>query len=201
MFRYKDINYKKFNGYQRLNKNRHLIAKEIKLSDAQFRLWDLFSALCGWDSRYEHLYRKVQITQKEIALILDWDESKVSRVSNSLIRSGLIEKTDRSEYIVRVLAEKGSENENNEQIAKIQEKLAKSQKPLAEIQNSTANSQEKRSYINNSSLVSFKSNSPLRTDGEYLSIWREYGYPKDFDVSDMKFIDQVIYKESGIRPN
>jgi len=201
MIRYKDTNYKKFNGYQRHNKNRHLIAKELRLSDAQFRLWDFLGALCGWDNKYEHLYRKVQITQKEVATVLDWDESKVSRTSNSLIKRGLIERLDRSEYTVKVLAEKGSEDEDNEQIAKIQEKLAKSQKPLAEIQNNLANPQGKQGYLNNSSLVSFKSNCPLRPDNKYLEIWREYGYPKDFDVSDMKFIDKAIFEDTGIRPN
>lgn len=201
MVRYKDINFKKFNGYQRLNRSRHLIAKELGLSDSEFRLLDLFGALSGWDSSYEHLYHKVYVTLKELANVLCWDESKASRISSSLIQKGLIERVNRCEYTVKVLSEKGSEDKDNEQIAKIQEKLARSQKSLAKTQGNLANPQDNQGYSSNSSLVSFKSNSSLRTDKEYLEIWREFGYPKDFDISDMKFIDKAIYEETGIRPN
>jgi len=113
-----DTIYKKLNGYQRHNKNRHLIARELKISDQEYRLWDLLGSLCGWDSRHDHSYHKVQITLNKLANILGWDESKVSRVTSSLIRKDLIERIGRSEYAVKILAEKGTEDEDNEQIAK-----------------------------------------------------------------------------------
>jgi hypothetical protein len=161
----------------------------------------LLVCLCGWDRKYDHLYRKIQIRLIDLTIILNWDESKVSRVVNSLIKKGLIERIDRGKYLVKVLAEKGTEDEDNEQIAKIQEQLANKQKVVANKQSNLASPQEKRTYLDNPSLVSFKSNNYLRSDEEYLSIWREFGYPKDFDVSDMKFIDKAIYEKTGIRPN
>lgn len=187
---------RKLKGYQRLKRERHLIAYKLRLTDKEYRLWDFLGAICGWDVKYADQYKRIEITLKEISNFLGWDESCVSRNINSLSKKGLIERIGRSEYYIKVLPER----EVKEGVVSEQPKIALLQETFAPPQRNVAVEQEIRGYIDKSVLSSFKGNVSLRSSVEYLEIWKGMGCPSGFDVSDMAFIDQVIFEETGIKP-
>ena len=82
----------KLKGYiSKVNKNQHLIALSKDLSDAEYRLWQLLLSAEGFDKSNRH-YGKLFATQADIAEILDWDTTKVSKILPNMVKKGLIKK-------------------------------------------------------------------------------------------------------------
>lgn len=114
---------------QRLFKNRHLHARELRLDDAEFRLLDLYGAVISWDKvNYPDQYESVKATDQQIGEILMWSYSKVCRVKNKLIKKGLVRKDGNADYKVLRIFDKEMP------IADMQENVANSQKEIATMQ-------------------------------------------------------------------
>lgn len=106
---------RKLNGsYQRISRDRHLIARQLGLSDPEYRLWDLLVASYGWDNRYEDSYERVEATSRDIAFVLNWSHSKVSRVMNQLKEKEFVRVFKQGVYEVLVIPERGKSSSNTE---------------------------------------------------------------------------------------
>lgn len=81
--------------YQKVFRNRHVIAKNESLTDQEYRLWDLYVALYDWDKKHSH-YGCVVDTDKHIAEMLNWSEAKVCRTRKKLIIKGVVSSIERS---------------------------------------------------------------------------------------------------------
>ncbi len=91
--------------FQKVTRDRHVIAQRLKLSDSEYRLWDLFTALYDWDNRHT-TFGSVVGTNEEIAKLLsgcNWSASKVCRTLISLIKKGLIKRVSRSQHKLTAL--------------------------------------------------------------------------------------------------
>ena len=104
--------HKKFNGFQKRYRIRHLIAKELRLKDEEYRLWDFMVAMCGWDSRHLDSYLIVEATLEHISELLNWSKSKTSRVVSSLITKGIVVRVKTVGFLVNLRIERGSEEED-----------------------------------------------------------------------------------------
>lgn len=121
---------------QRLYKNRHLHARELKLDDAEFRLLDLYGAVINWDKvNYPDQFETVKASDQQIGDILVWSNSKVCRVKNKLIKKGLVRKDGNADYKVLRIFDKETPVANmQENIAPVQEKVAPMQENIADLQ-------------------------------------------------------------------
>ncbi len=80
-----------------MGRGRHLIARDCDLSDPEYRLWDFLGSCAVWDSRKE-IFGFALATQFDLAGVLKWDASKVSRVMKRLCAKGLVEIYGRNLY-------------------------------------------------------------------------------------------------------
>lgn len=172
-------------SYQNLKRNRHIFATSLKLGDAEYRLFDLLSALSGWDKKYSDSFMLVEATDEDLAGILNWSDSKVCRTRNSLKAKGVIKKIEDSIHMILVLEEVASNT------ASVQEKVAGLQDKTALVKQEDADLQENRAENNNSSLVSSSGNSVIRTDKEYQEILDSGQFPT-MTIEDMKWIDENV---------
>lgn len=171
------LNERLANGYQKLKRNRHIVAKNLKLTDEEYRLWDFFIAAYGWDERYSESYGKVLATQREIAQILAWSASKVNRVLTKLKKKGLIESTGQSKYEVL----KGVKTQ--EEVASVKQAVAPAVYPVAVME------QEKPQKTLTPLVSSKVTSSLLRSDEEYDLLHQEF---PGFEVDDLKWIDENV---------
>ena len=57
-----------------------------RLKDSEFRLWLMIICQLGWDDkRHPEQYGKARLSQKELADLIGWQESKTSRILKSLL--------------------------------------------------------------------------------------------------------------------
>lgn len=167
------------NSYQKLYRYRHVVATQLKLTDAEYRLWDLLIALKGWDKNYPDSYRIVETTDREIAGILRWSCSKVCRTRNKLQKKDLVTKK-----AIRV-CEVNDASEMQHLISIVQQKGAKPKQKVAP-------TQQGQVQINTSPLVSYKGESGfLRSQEEYQKTEEELG-PDSLEIDDMKWIDANV---------
>lgn len=167
----KDLKRKLNKSFQKLFRNRHIKAKELDLSDQEYRLWDLLLALYDWDQTHTETFGTVEATQLQLAELLNCSDPKVCRLIRSLIKKGLIKKIEESVYQVTDLQNSSSF---------LQEESSVSQDLVADLK-------EKQGYDSNSPLVSFKDNTSfVRSNKEYEELQRQF---PNLTVEDMKWID------------
>lgn len=152
------------NTYQRVYRNRHLIAKNLKLNDREYRLWDLYIAIYDWDKGHIETYQTVQATDLMLSEVLGWSPSKVCRVRNLLLEKGSIKSTARSTYSIVLLPQK----ENN--IAELKDDTAKMQDDIAPVQEKVAEVQQIQSYPTPNTTVSYKDKYRISTEEEYVRV-------------------------------
>lgn len=153
------------NSWQRIYRNRQLVAKQLGLSDQEYRLWDLYIAVNGWDKRYEESYQAVHATDKQIADILGWSSSKVCRTRSGLVKKGVIRERERSVQEMLLLPGKLDD------IAQLQNKDANLHEQIAEVKNEIADSQPIQGKNNNDSLVSYNGMYfPIKTKERYEEV-------------------------------
>ena len=182
---------KKLKGYQKHNRNRHILAKELQLSDQEFRLWDLAVALSGWDDKHVESYRMFEGTLDSLAIILGWSKAKVSRTIDGLINKKIVARNQQKTYKVNILCEKESEEEDDK-FALLKENIASVKKTVAPLKQIVASMKQKEAYSLINPLVSFKGDLvSLRTDEDYQKILSEGRYIT-LTVDDMKWIDQNV---------
>lgn len=164
-----------------LFRNRHLVALGLALTDSEYRLHDLLSALCNW-TETEHNY--VTITQSQLAGFISWDKSSVSRVLKKLKSRGLVEEKGRSLYLIHPLSE-------------FIGAIPKQEAIVAGLKPNVAMEQRNYSQINSSSNTSNKENifTTIKTNEEYQKIIDEGGYTS-MDVSDLRWIDENLAYEA-----
>lgn len=152
------------NTYQKVYRNRHLVAKQLNLKDSEYRLWDLCLAIYDWDKKHEETYQTVETTDKILADILGWSSSKVCRVRNGLIEKGTIKEKARSLYEVVLLPS----SKNN--TAKLQDENANLQDQIAETQENIAELQSNQDKTDETTIVSYKGKYRINTVDEYNDI-------------------------------
>lgn len=149
-------------AYQRLYRNRHLTAKSLNLNDQEYRLWDLYGAVSGWDRRYDEIFQAVYATDEEIANILGWSPSKTCRTRNGLMKKGIVKERTRGIYEILLIPSLDNEP------AKMQGKIASTQGETAEVKEVNADLQPIQGQTDNSPLYSSKGvYTSLRTRDEY----------------------------------
>lgn len=136
--------------YQRLYRNRHLIAKKCGMDDSEYRLWDLYLAIYDWDKTHAATFETFTATDANIAEILGWSTSKVCRARHELLGKKVIEIVERSVYRVKLLPVK--ENE----IANLQGKNAELQGKIAHMQQDFSPVQQNQGSELVNSIVSSK---------------------------------------------
>lgn len=152
------------NTYQKVYRNRHLIAKGLVLDDPEYRLWDLYIALYDWDKSHSETFQTVEATDLVLKEILDWSISKVCRVRNRLLKKGAIKPVGRSIYTVSLLPQK----END--IASLKNNVAQMQNEIAPMQEKIAEKQQFQGYLDSNTIVSYKGKYRINTVDEYNDI-------------------------------
>jgi hypothetical protein len=144
--------------YQKVYRNRHLWSRNLRLTDAEYRLWDLFVALYDWDKKHNETYETIEATDCQIAKILDWSDSKSCRVRNNLLRKvkGYLKQIGRSSYKIQPII-------NEEEIAPMQNKDDQMQEKLAPMQENSIQQEP-------NSIVSYKDKYLIDTEDKYKSI-------------------------------
>lgn len=152
-------------GKQTLYRNRHLHARELKLSDAEYRLLDLYGAVSGWDTRYSGQYETVQATDKEIAEILGCDKTTVSKTRKKLMLKNLVRKDGPGDYkILRIFNKEVPIDGKHVKVADFQLSVANSKQEVAKIQ-------EDQGYDSTSTISSSKEVYVfIRTEQEYKKV-------------------------------
>ena len=136
--------------YQKLYRNRHLVATQLELDDAEYRLWDLYTALYDWDQKHTETFGTVEATDKEIADILLWSSSKVCRTRNRLLEKQVVTPIKKSGYrIFPSLELKNSSTDTQEKIANVHDGNASMKQDIALVQ-------QNRDHTSPSSIVSYK---------------------------------------------
>ncbi len=94
--------------FQKVYRDRHLLAKSLNITDAEYRLWDLYIAGCDWDPSHIENYQTLQATDSEISKILGdkWEDTKVCRTRNKLLKKGILNRIEgtRSRYFVNLMS-------------------------------------------------------------------------------------------------
>ena len=74
-------------GYEKIFRGRFLLLQNKVLRDEEYILWELsLSVLADWDKKHGEKYGTFSHTQKEIAILISWSETKVSRTSKALFK-------------------------------------------------------------------------------------------------------------------
>lgn len=168
------------NSYRKVYRNRHIVALNLKLTDKEFRLLEFLSDIADWDESHTDTFETVVFTSREIAPVLNWSFTVVSKTTNKLLEKKLLEKKGRSHYLVHQL----SESKENVSLTKLNVSLpTQIVSPKKQI----------RSQEDRSSIVSYKDSvyQPIRTDEEYQRIIDSGQFPT-MDISDMKWIDENV---------
>jgi hypothetical protein len=188
---------KRLNGYQKMDRNRHILASFLKFTDPEYRLLDFYNAFYDWDKKHVDTYGHVEITDKDAGRILNWSTAKVCRTRKELIQKGLISTTDKSTYKMTFLQEPQTFNNTPDKT-----EVARMETPNSNTETVIAPMQRNGGYRPENPLVSFKGDVvSLRSDKEYEDIWEDMGKPDNFTPDDMKFIDWSVYEATGIKPS
>lgn len=167
-------------SYQKVYRNRHIKARGLSLTDPEYRLWDLFTAVYDWDKTHTQSFGTIETTDRELAEVLKWSASKVCRNRVSLIKKGLIEQTSIGVY--KLLLEKLS--------APLEQEVAQAKQEIAPTQQEVADLQQKQAYTADNSLVSYKDKYRLeRSIKEYEGLARDFPL---LSIDDMKWIDENV---------
>jgi len=193
------------NTYQKLYRHRHIIAKKLKLSDPEYRLWDLYLALYDWDTKHTETFQTVEAPDRDIAKLLDWSASKVCRNRNKLISKGIIKSKTRTVHEVILIPSKETDVSSlQHQNAPVKQTFAGVQQKSAEKQQSTGKTDQntivsyKDKYIGESKRVVIKQE--VRSDKEYQRIYQGGDF-QNLTPDDMKWIDENLSEIKVIEDN
>lgn len=196
-------------SWQKVKRNRHLVAIHLELDDAQYRLWDLLVALYDWDRKHEETYGCVECTDREIAKILSWSPAKVCRARNELLKKKVIRKPG-DLYSILPFPELDDETLNKfKKVARVHGSVSPLKPHVSPPIKELAPLQQNQGYLDKSSLVSYKDESSngypkkvlikqeSRTEEEYKRIKEEMG-PSSLEIDDMKWIDDNLVEKKVV---
>ena len=181
------------NTYQKVHRNRHLVAKNLNLSNIEYRLWDLCLAIYDWDQKHEG-FSTFKFTDRELANIFS-SASTINRVKASLINKGILSLIDRSTYKINLLP--GSifyESCLNKNVSPTEQDV-----PL--IGQDVPSVKQKLGYSDEIPIFSYKDNiikQGIRSDGEYKEILNSGDYER-LIIDDFKWIDEYPFKVSVVK--
>jgi len=181
---------RRLRGKLYVSRDRHLRAKEQRLSDREFRLLEIFRDLSDWDSRHTETYLTFEAQNVDIATLLGWSVSKVSRVRELLISKNLIKVNNVGLFVVSDFS--GNADLTAEQIflgeSSGRVSNANLQRENVVVQKQIASVQQNRSYNSKNTLVSFNGDfSSLRPCDRYLELEKS-GRFGAMTADDMEFI-------------
>lgn len=178
-------------SYMTLYARRHLIARDLKMSDQEYRLWDLYVAIYDWDKRH-YKYGYFEATDREIAPIIGWDYSTVARYRKKLIKKNIISRAGQGIYKLLInpqyrknIPEENindnfsSRNNSEEQkVAELQQGVASTQQVVADMQQNRSYSsfikypvKDMYSYVNVGSRLSESQYKTIKKEVNNLSIF------------------------------
>lgn len=185
---------RKLNGWLKLSKKRHILARNSKLTDKEYRVWDLMLSLRGFDERNQDSYMVVEVTDREIASLLNCSISQACRARQKLMQKGWIEQIDRSRYsiIVDVVVHKGNVAPVQVDIVPVQESIAPTQTQSEEDWSPSIFSSKVGNINSYPRILKAKEVviHGLRSDEEYQKLARDH----DLMIDDMKWIDQYPFR-------
>ncbi len=173
--------------YQKVKRNRHVIAKEMEFTDQEFRLFDLCLALYDWDKKHTETYMTVEATDYDISNILHWSPSKVCRTRNSLIKKGVLSKIGDGWYRVLV-----------SDIAEVQSANSGMQFNDARVQQNNASMQQDSGKSSGNTIVSYKDKNKVSGGGSSEERYQNSDWDFDrerfslLDESDIRWIHENI---------
>ena len=183
---------RKLRGYLKVPRERHLRAMSAGLDDRGFRLLEIYRDLSDWDPKHTETYMTFSVADADVAKLLNWDPSKVSRVRKALFSKGLILKKEDGSYEVTDYTLQDTYSDAIKAFvddAGMQDKDVKMQHYVASAQDKIAPVHEDRGYTVNSSLVSFKGDSvSLMPCDKYLEL-EKGGRFGTMTADDMEFIE------------
>lgn len=135
-------------AYQTTFRKRHIFAKELGLTDREYRIWDLYTTVYDWDSRHTETFGTIETTDAQVASLIGCDPSTVSRTRNILIQKGLIKQLENGLIQILVVAEKPN--------ATHQHAYAPHQYGYAPQNSYLADTQQNQGYSQESPLVASK---------------------------------------------
>ena len=202
-------------GYHRHFRGRFLLIKNGVLTDSEFVLWDYsFSNLADWDKEHE-AYGCFEFSLTEIAESLNWSKSKVSRIANKLRGLGFWQTLENGTTQVAgyEIHSNYGELAKKFKIIDLQRYLSNLQFDIAVTEHFLSNQQPKGSkrikqssrvvvantetHQSKEALGSYKGDIGfLRSDKEYMRIWKEMGSPPNFTIDDMKWIDLNVKEDA-----
>ena len=158
--------YKKYKGFQKHYRFRHLISRYLFLSDAEYRLWDFMTTTAGWDDRYIDSYQIVEATLEHISEHLIWSKSKTSRTMKKLVGKGIVSRDRYLGYVVNLKAERGSEDNDKKTLSLMGINVAELEKYFLPAVKKVPREGQKQGYSDDSSLMSTNGNliSPSNMD-------------------------------------
>lgn len=166
--------------WQKLSRDRHLLAKEYSMNDHEYRLWDLLVASFDWDTRHTESYGTVATTDKELASFLGWSASTVCRHRNSLQKKKIIDQINTGEY--RLLLNSSMQG----RIASPQVQIATMQDHLAPVQ-SVAGEQGV------TPLVSFKDSLEMISNPSEISVVPMQSDQGILTIDDKEYLQSTEY--------
>ena len=188
---------RRLNGsYQKLQRNRHITAFNLKLTDPEYRLWDLFFALYDWDEKHTETFGIVETVDRDISKLLpSWSYSKVCRYRNILIKKGIIIQVGKSQYkIFPIPTPEVLITPVQQDVSSVQQEIASSQQIIAPMQ-------QIQTQTTPTPLVSYKDKNKdyqesmvIRSDEEYQEIYKVSGF-EYLTPEDMKWIDRNIVEK------
>lgn len=135
-------------AYQTTFRRRHIFAKELDLTDREYRIWDLYTTVYDWDSRHTETFGTIETTDAQVASLIGCDPSTVNRTKKLLIQKGLIKQLEDGLIQILVVAEKPN--------ATHQHAYAPHQYGYAPQNNYLAGTQQNQGYSQESPLVASK---------------------------------------------
>ena len=183
---------RKLRGWQRVSRNRHLIAEKYRLSDGEFRLLELYRDLTDWDEKHTDTYKTFCVTDVVVSDFLKCDPTTVYRRRVSLLSKGLIVKKEDRCYEVVGCDKLDSYLETVDEFlgdADKQISIVAGQSNNVPVHKEIAGVQVNQSYLTKSPLVSFKGDSvSLIPCNKYLEL-EGSGRFGNFTADDMEFVE------------
>lgn len=181
---------RKLRGKLYVQRDRHLQALKAGLDDREFRLLEIYRDLIDWDPSHIETHMTFDVLDVNVAPLLGWSPSKVSRVRRLLEQKNVIA---RNEEGLGIIADQTDATLVAKEIfldmSPVQDKIAFPQEQVAPMHKGIAPVQSNRGYKPPSPLVSFKGDSvSLLPCDRYLKLERS-GQFGAMTADDMEFLE------------
>ncbi|OGM77858.1 hypothetical protein A2375_02040 [Candidatus Woesebacteria bacterium RIFOXYB1_FULL_31_120] len=190
---YKLTNSKKWPEWQPVKRKEFFAILNLPISDKAKLLWNILKMdMRDWPGSVDH--GEVKLPQAVMAKYLGCSESQVKRIVTELKNSKLVSVIKKGLYRMNEVEATFvyTQNPIGEGITHDTQGKYPPGMQMDEDEADSVNHIRKKNHIN---LETINSNPLGRTEKEYQNIWKEMGRPADFDVSDMKFIDEALGPE------